>query len=321
MITRLGIVGAGAIIKFHIEAFLHVGVEIVGICATENSTNAKNTSEVYQIPYFSNVNEMISKANANGYLLSVHPSSVYDILTKFRDVELPILVEKPGFTESVNLNFQLENSSKNRFVAFNRRHYESVEHIKNAYNLNGGFLEFDIVEKADLSDFQQISNAIINNSCHLIDLVGYLCGNYQLKEYHFSTSSNSFHARIYNYSSQLLGSLNIYFNSPLNPAIRVHTLDSFFELKPIEICNSFNKIKIIEPTIELPIRIYEPYWSGTGPGKILCDTRFKPGFLNQALNFINCERDNKKLCTLEEASKTFNLAQEISHFIKNSLAT
>jgi len=317
VISRLAIVGAGAIIKNHIEAFLYAGAEIAGICATENSINAKKISDLYNIPYFANVSKMISGSKADGYLISVDATSVYTVLTKFRDVTFPILIEKPGFTDSIHINNQLENSARNRFVAFNRRHYESVAHFKRAYDANGGFLEVNIVENADLSNFVEVSKALINNSCHIIDLVGYLCGNYQLQEFQFSTSSNSFHARIYNSSSKLLGNLNIYFNSPINTSIKLYTLKEFFELRPIEVCSSFNQLKIKEPTSELPIRIYEPYWDRTESGKIICDSRFKPGFLNQALNFLNCEHENKKLCRLEKASLTFNLARDISLFIKN----
>ena len=319
MISRLSIVGAGAVIKYHIEAFLCAGAEIVGICATENSINAKNISDLYNIPYFANVSKMITGSKADGYLISVDATSVYTVLTKFKEVTFPILIEKPGFTDSIHFDDQLKNSSRNRFVAFNRRHYESVEHFKNAYDANGGFLEVDIVENADLSNFAEVSKALINNSCHMIDLVGYLCGNYQLQDFQFSTFSNSFHARIYNSSGKLLGNLNIYFNSPINTSIKLYTLEAFFELRPIEVCSSFNQLKIKEPTSELPIRIYEPYWDRAESGKIISDSRFKPGFFNQASNFLNCKLENKKLCTLEAASLTFNLTRNISLFIKNHL--
>jgi hypothetical protein len=319
MISQLAIVGAGAIIKYHIDAFLHAGAEIVGICATENSTNARKISNLYNIPYFANVSKMISDSKADGYLISVDPSSVYSVLTKFRDVTFPILIEKPGFTDYIHFEDQLKNSARNRFVAFNRRHYESVEHFKSIYDKNGGFLEVNIVENADFSNFVEVSKALINNACHIIDLVGYLCGNYKLKDFQFSTLSNSFHARIYNSSSKLLGNLNIYFNSPVNTSIKLYALKTFFELKPIEVCSSFNQLRVKEPTSEMPIRVYEPYWDCDESDKFICDSRFKPGFLNQASNFLNFERENEKLCRLEDASLTFNLAREISLFIKKYL--
>ena len=319
MITRLAIVGSGAIIKYHIEAFLFAGAEIVGICATDNSINAKNTSELYNIPYFAKIDKMISDSKAEGYLISVDPMSVYTVLTEFKDVALPILVEKPGFTESINFDRQLKNLARNRFVAFNKRYYESVAHFKSAYDANGGFLEVEIVENADLSNIAEVSKAVINNSCHMIDLVQYLCGNYHLRDFQFSTFSNSFHARVYNSSSKLLGNLNIFFNSPVNTSIKLYTSKVFYELKPIEVCNSFNQIKIKEPTSELPIRIYEPYWDHVESGKVISDSRFKPGFLNQALNFLNYECENNQLCKLEDASVTFKIAREISLFIKNYL--
>jgi hypothetical protein len=319
MISRLAIVGAGAVIKYHIEAFLHAGVQIVGICATENSKNARNISNLYNIPYFSNVSKMISGSKADGYLISVDSAFVYTVLTQFSNVTVPILIEKPGFTDSIPIEKQLENSAGNRFVAFNRRHYESVVHFKSAYDATGGFLEVDIVENADLSNYREVSKALINNSCHIIDLVGYLCGPYQLQDFQFSTFSNSFHARIYNNSSKILGNLNIYFNSPINISIKLYTLEAFFQLKPIEVCSNFNQLKVKEPTSELPIRIYEPTWSHVEKGKIICDSKFKPGFLNQALNFLNCENEIKDLCTLEDSSSTFLLTRKISSFIKSYL--
>lgn len=313
MSKHLAIIGSGNITPFHIEAAINAGFVISSIAASPNSESAKILGVKYKIPnYFSNVSDLLVDNSFDCLSIMIPPAATEKILSKVAAINKPTLIEKPVALSS---NF-LENYThkENIFVAFNRRFYETIASFMIISTKEKGIYSFDIVESLNSNHtiYESIKNTIINNSIHIIDLIKYLVGNYEIKEFIFSKTNNTLIGRIF-VDSKYTGDLKISFNSKRNTKIEFESANINLLLQPIEIFQKFNDFKIIEPSTSTPIRQYLPFWNDENTLKGVRESGpFKPGFAGQYIEFMNfCEKKivPLKLATLKDAQSAIKLCE------------
>jgi len=315
MSQNLAIIGAGNIAPFHIEAALHAGFDITSIAASENSQSALQLSRKFDIPkYFPTVNDLLIDNSFDCLSIMIPPAATEGILSKVAFLDKPTLIEKPVVLSSNFLENFIEN--KNIFVGFNRRFYKTISELKLESSKHKGIYSFDAIESLnpEQSVYLSIQNAIMNNTVHIIDLIKYLVGNYELKDFIYSKTNHTLIGRIF-VKNEYVGDLKISFDSKKNTKIEFESSRLNLILKPLEILQKYNDLQISDPTTETPVRIYSPYWNDKqSPGIIYEPGPFKPGFGDQYLEFINfCEKNiiPTKLATLKDAQYTIQTCEAL----------
>jgi predicted dehydrogenase len=323
MSKNLAIIGSGKIAPFHIEAAIHAGFIISSIAASQDSESVKILSTKYKIPkYFSNVSDLLRDNSFDCLSIMIPPAATEKILAEVASLNKPTLIEKPVALSS---NF-LENFThkENIFVAFNRRFYETISSFKIMSTQEKGIYSFDVVESLDSNQtlYESIKNTIINNSIHMVDLIKYLIGNFEIKEFIFSKTNNTLIGRIF-VGNDYTGELKISFNSKRNTKIEFESSNLNLLLNPLEIFQKFNDLKIIEPSTNTPIRRYSPFWNDEKTlGNVHESGPFKPGFAQQYTEFINFSQNNiipLRLATLKDARSAIKICEMLTEQYKSNL--
>jgi predicted dehydrogenase len=323
MSKNLAVIGSGTIAPSHIEAAINAGFIISSISASTNSESARILSVKYEIPnYFSNVNDLLMDNSFDCLSIMIPPAAAEKILPEVAALNKPTLIEKPVALSSKFLeNF---THKQDIFVAFNRRFYETIASSKIISTKEKGIYSFDIVERLNSNQtvYESIKSTIINNSIHIVDLIQYLVGNYELNEFIFSKTNNTLLVRIF-VGNDYAGELKISFNSKRNTKIEFESSNINLLLKPLEILQKFNDLKIIEPTINTPIRLYSPFWNDEKTfGNVHESGPFKPGFAEQYIEFFNFSEKNIKplrLATLKDAQSAIRICEILIEQYGNNL--
>jgi len=292
MSQNLAIIGAGNIAPFHIEAALDAGFNITSIAASENSQSALQLSRKFDIPkYFPTVNDLLIDNSFDCLSIMIPPAATEGILSKVAFLGKPALIEKPVALSSNFLENFIEN--KNIFVGFNRRFYKTISELKLESNRNMGIYSFEGVESlnSNFNVYETIENTIMNNTIHMVDLVKYLIGDYELKEFVFSKINYMLRSRIY-VKNNYMGELQISFGSKKNTKIEFETEQNNLILRPLENLQRFNAMEITEPNLKIPVRTYAATWTKTGVENQIFETgTLKPGFADQYVEFMSsCEK-------------------------------
>jgi len=301
MSQNLAIIGAGNIAPFHIEAALYAGFNITSIAASENSQSALQLSRKFDIPkYFPTVNDLLIDNSFDCLSIMIPPAATEGILSKVAFLDKPTLIEKPVVLSSNFLENFIEN--KNIFVGFNRRFYKTISELKSESSRHMGIYSFEAVESlnSNYNVYETIENTIMNNTIHMVDLVKYLIGDYELKEFVFSKINCMLRSRIY-VKNNYIGELQISFGSKKNTKIEFETEQNNLILRQLEHLQRFNTIEITEPNLNIPVRTYSPTWTKDGVENQIFETgTLKPGFADQYVEFMDsCE---KKIVPLRMAS-------------------
>lgn len=326
MSKNLAIIGAGNIAPFHIEAAKNAGFNVTSIAASKNSESAKILSVKYEIPnYFSNVSDLLMDNSFDCLSIMIPPSATEEILSKVAAINKPTIIEKPTALSSSFLEDFIDN--KNIIVGFNRRFYKSISELKSAGSKDKGVYSFEAVESLNpiCNVYESIENTIINNTIHIVDLVKYLIGDYELKEFVFSKINYMLRSRIY-VQNNYMGELQISFGSKKNAKIEFETEQNNLILKPLENLQRFNAMKIIEPNQNTPVRTYLPTWTDEGIKKQVIETgSLKPGFADQYVEFMGfCEKGiiSMRMSTLDDVHYALRKCELlVKHYVSNLNAT
>lgn len=313
MTIKLGVIGAGAIAPYHLDAFQALNVSFFGIAASNGSTRAKKLGQRYD---FSNVfyswQELVKRSEEFDALLLCTPPTISEMVLKsVLPCKNRILVEKPVTLSLESIDSLLAKDCSNVSVAFNRRYYESVIEFKKSVKNQSGHISALIIEDFP-RDMENIRKSLFENSIHVFDLLNFILGPISLSNIQNLHTPKGATGNILNDNGEYIGDFKIKFGSPENSEILFSTDDSSFLLKPIENFSRFNSLICLEPTRERPIRAYTPHWSGEEKNSIYVNTDFKPGFFEQAREFVSQEPTlERKLCTMGEAKRATMLADLI----------
>lgn len=306
---KIGYIGSGAISNFHIPAIKSNGIEISGIASRKGSIRCREIAKIFDIEnaYLEGGWEEILSRDFDAYYICVEVNSTFKILSQALEKNKPIFVEKPinWRPESIKQLLKHKNS-KNVFVGFNRRYYETTTTLKSiCKNSKGGTIFVNIPE----SDYG--IKEFINNGCHMIDLLRYLINDFEILKSLIKTNQNkdnidSISAICKNNKWNIL--LNSHSKTPSNFSITINSDGKVFELKPIEKLSIYEKMKIIEPSPEEPIRKYIPNLKKS----FLEISEFKPGFKNMHRNFkLFANKKESQNCTLEDTYNTLKSTWEL----------
>lgn len=304
MSKNLAIIGAGNIAPFHIEAAKNAGFNITSIAASKNSKSARILSVKYEIPnYFSNVSDLLIDNSFDCLSIMIPPAATEKLLSKISTINKPTIIEKPTALSSTFLENFIDN--KNIIVGFNRRFYKSISELKSEDSKHEGIYYFEAVESLEpnCNIYESIENTLVNNTIHMVDLIKYLIGDYELREFVFSEINYMLRSRIYA-KNNYKGELQISFGSKKNTKIEFETENNNLIFKPLENLQRFNAMKITEPSRNTPVRTYLPIWTDVQIKNEVFETgTLKPGFTDQYVEFMEfCKKGiaSSRMATLDD---------------------
>lgn len=306
---KLGYLGSGPISNFHIPALRRNNFRVISLFSKKNSNRINDFSAKFNLPKPSkDLNDFIEKSKeAECFVIAIKTEFTPRILKKIMSLNKPILVEKPGAINSKELKILKKNRNKKIFFAYNRRFYNSVAEAHKFINLHNCTLT-NVKIPDSISTWHQFRI----NGCHVIDLLFFLFGNLKLLNV-YSTKNNNRNGVSFFARSQRGHLISVLLNwgSPDNFEISINANKKKFELKPIEIGKYYEKLKIIQPTKKIPLRMYIP------EAKLIYSPKknfnIKPGFLEQYKEFFNYVKYKKvkKLCDLNQAIRVLEFIEKV----------
>jgi len=320
---KVHFIGCGSIAHFHADVLKHIGADITALSYRNNFEKAETFANKYGISrIYNDWHEMINKSEFD--FLWVMPSwDQIDIMfEEIVETGIPAFFEKPLALSSEKTARILEKHPIEYFnryqVGYNRRYYKVVNELKD-------FLKSEKIVAVHINmpepitgiDEDLLRYRLIQNSAHMVDLLFYLLGSYETSKQNFirlfpEKSRNDFIGTL------KLNGIPINFtsvwNSPQNYCMKIYTeSEKVYQLSPFEALNVFEGFDVIDPTYEKPIRRYLPKVKFSGFE--ISENKFKPGFLEQAKDFIENtfnSRKSKIAHTIEDSNKLLNFLRTIN---------
>lgn len=317
---RLGVVGSGSIIPFHLDAAVAAGFEISIIGSRQGSDRTPVLAERYGAEAGADWHAVLG-ADVDAFLIGPETSATPAILAAALETGKPILSEKPGAYASAELEALAGHSNASQIlVGYNRRHYSSTaaakDFIGRAATGSGSGVPSPITFHASIPEAswttsmpaEKKRDILLSNTVHVLDLLRYLFPGLALHSNLKIASEidGSIYSEAVIFGSKLSlglshsehpsevaadsgptsptptasGTAIITFGSPSNYFIDLHSNGRSASMRPIEFYREFDTVSVIEPTPELPLRHYVANQSGEF--KLAQeDLDYKPGFLSQ----------------------------------------
>lgn len=312
-ILRAGFIGCGNIAGFHADVLKYLGVQINRLSYKSNKTRAETFAQRYGIvEIYSDWRKMITESEID--FLWVIPSwdQIDLIFEEVIAIGIPAFFEKPLTLSSNKVAKVLNDYSKDYLkkyqVGYNRRYYKIVDELKNLLRTEKVISVFaDIPEPINGLNENLLKHRLIQNSSHMFDLLFFLFDSYEVEQKNFiplfpQKARNDF------IGTMKLKGIPVIFmsvwNSPQNYCLKIYTeSEKVYQLSPFEELTVFEGFDIIDPTDEKPIRQYIPKIKFSKFEK--SENKFKPGFLEQAIDFIQNTLHGK--------------TSEIAHSLEDSL--
>ena len=282
---RLGIIGAGAIVPYHIEAAKLAGFEPIAICGKNDSVRAQNLSAKHKSMKFVRTVEDLLQLETDAILIASSTEANVGLIKKCLIKGNPILVEKPVSLSVKGIEELDEFDTSRVLVGYNRRHYSSVSSFKSQVSkMDCGLVQVNIPELSwnyeTNSDIRQLM--LFENATHVLDLILYLFGPIELLHISKQTDLHGTKYCLANFRSNLgfIGTISLGYGTPENLSIKCWSSGLNLELNPLEILNECNELDMIPANSEWPVKRYQKKYLNRW--KIdENDVRAKPGFLIQ----------------------------------------
>ncbi len=318
---NIGVVGAGRIVRFHLDTLVDLGFAIHGISARKNSVGISNLVNEYKIPNsFDNHLELFN-LELDAVLIASSSNSLLEILRDAASLDVPILVEKPLFLDVSSQDF-LQAKYPNVMVGYNRRFYSSVKKLKERLeSSSGGNFVLNVPELSWEKNPSRVSviENIRNNTVHSIDLIRYLFDDleFDLSELSFNGRNQNINLLVPVWNRKFNGVINLSFGAPAKYSLDIYDNESNFGLSPLEDYYEFTSIKVHEPTESNPIRRYVPF--SNDEFKISNeDVKFKPGFYLQSKELLElCSGGKPKIsASVRDAAQVSQIVERLIRLIK-----
>ena len=313
---KLGIIGCGNIAGFHLPVMRKAGFKISVVAGRPGGVDTvKKFVKTHKLKkYFDDPYQLIESNLWDALLICCPIRDTISYLKKAKKFNKPILSEKPisdNYKELKNLiNYN------NVRVAFNRRFYKTAEYAKKFVLENEQCLiKVSIPESSENKNeefpFRLPLNSYIN-SVHVFDLLNYLAGEIK---WNFIKKINDKKKYI---SISAMGTskknhtilLDNTFNSPENFSINIVASNKRCELLPIEIVRFYKGMIKEQISKDKPIRLYKPNLTFEHIEGL--KSKYKPGFLNQALDFMEfCKGRKSNAATVKDTYQTLRTVQSL----------
>jgi predicted dehydrogenase len=321
ILIRLGIVGAGSIVQSHIDAAKLSGFSPIAICGRKGSIRATKLAETnHGLLAVASLSELL-QLELDAILIAVSTEDAVGVLEKCIESNLPILIEKPISSDPEILKRLNGLASKQVRVGYNRRFYSSVSKLKEELIDQTGLVQVIIPELSIAKNSNAVEriSAVLENSVHILDLLGYLFGEVNIVQKNVIKSRDNFdciNAQV-KLGDHFIGSVNIVFEASENSSIKCWIQGKSLELMPIENFKKSTKMKLVLPSATFPVKRYEKVfdaWEISHDDKIA-----KPGFLGQYNDFKTfiSGAPSDKLATLQDALNVVKLACSLLDDLSN----
>ena len=324
MTKRLGVVGSGSIVPFHLDALIAAGFEIALVGTRPGSERSAALAERYGAALADSWQNVVAAEELDALLIAPETSVTAEILdAALETTDLPILVEKPISYASVDLLALANNPAYNDrvLVGYNRRQYSSTSAARQFLAEQGvanATFHASIPEASwdpNMADDRK-RGILLANSVHVLDLLQHLFGELSIAGVAGVQNERGLVSRAISFTSAsgAVGTSIITFGSPSGYFIDLHTPGKSASLKPIEFFNEYVAVQVIDPTPEVPLRHYVPT-RGAEFKLSQDDLDFKPGFLGQSRELFELAsgRDlvDRRSATLAEAARVLQLAEAL----------
>lgn len=288
---KIAIIGSGNIASFHVSAIRAAGMEIEHCASSPNSQTIKNFAKKHTInQIWSDPKKLANSYDQwDGIVIATSITATIDLLQIAIKSNKPILVEKPVAISSVNLKQFSTTAPRNVIVAYNRRHYNTVQRARD-------FVLHKKIVRASMELPENISFEFDNpfllhqvNSIHGFDILNYIFDGINIEHVVTSDKDDHFFGRqgILRSKNGHLINLNMNWNAPSNFKLRLDDGQEQLELCPFEKYQLYRGMKVIEPSKQYPIRQYIPNLIKSGNVFDDSQLNIKPGFLEQSIEFSN----------------------------------
>jgi len=292
-------IGSSKIVEEHIKVALELKFKLFSLNSTRlNSKNEFFINKKYKFEkkfnnWKSAVDYSANKKNIVFFIASriEDTENILKYCSKFKN---KIFVEKPITYKNKIITF-----NKNIFVGYNRLFFNSLKKINKTY-INKFYCNVVIS--------YTIFDEVKMNISHLLSILLYLFGD--LKILRKIKNGNNINIILRDKKKNLIF-FNILNTSTDSYSINIISKKINYVFKPLEILNIYNQIK-------------RNYFSGNKKKLYVTQllikkfnefesNNFKPGFLNQMINFKNfCYKKNKKIFNnINFANKVINLSHKI----------
>jgi predicted dehydrogenase len=295
---RIGIIGCGAIARFHADAIKALGLEIQCAADVVESEPVKAFCAKYGVKkFYLDWREMMAKEKLDALWVTASWNVVDQLLMPVLACKVPVFFEKPVSLSAERIQEAIAGhpAMVNKVqVGYNRRFYDFVPQIKDILSqANIKSIEVHIPESTSgIKDPHLLNHLFLQNSSHVADLLFYLLDTADIKVQKIIRHRDPNDGRLKGYNGLLLTDegvpvhLMANWNSPVNFGLKFHLDDTLVELLPVETATIYQGFEVIEPTEQNPIRRYKPKIKE----QFFIDevsAKFKPGFLKQAINFVD----------------------------------
>ncbi|MEN9608627.1 MAG: hypothetical protein RLZZ06_558, partial [Actinomycetota bacterium] len=168
---KLGVVGAGSIVPFHLDALIAVGFEPTVIGTRPGSERVHALSEKYGFSTKAETWQEVINSNVDAFLIAPETSVTPEILQAAIKTGKPVLVEKPVAYSPKDLRELGE--APQVLVGYNRRHYSSTAAALNliASSPNATF-NAAVPESSWTTAMSREAKVatVLGNSVHVLDL-------------------------------------------------------------------------------------------------------------------------------------------------------
>lgn len=312
---RVGFIGCGSIASFHADVLKYLGVQITSLSYKSNKTRAEAFAQKYGVgKIYTDWRKMTVESEVD--FLWVIPSwdQINLIFEEITAIGIPAFFEKPLALSSDKvvkvINSYSEDYLKKYQVGYNRRYYKIVGELKNLLKSEKIIsVLVDIPEPIKGLNENLLKHRLIQNSSHMFDLLFFLFDSYEVEKKNFillfpQKTRNDF------IGTMTLKGIPVSFisvwNSPQNYCLKIFTeSERVYQLSPFEELKVFEGFDIIDPTDEKPIRQYIPKIKFSKFEK--SENKFKPGFLEQAIDFIENTLNGKTSNIAHSFEDSFNL--------------
>ena len=310
-VFKVSIIGAGKIAEEHIKAFRSLnGVSVNGIFSRTKS-NALRLAQRYDIAVVANdIQDLYVRTSADLVVVAVTIDASKEIIELCWQYDWSVLTEKPlglNYTEALNLSQKAASLNKDCFVAFNRRHYASVEWVRQQISTQTGPLYISAFGQESLHEVckEGFSEKILEhwmfaNSIHIIDLILFFADSpvkaiHKLNRYSAGMDPGVVSAFIeFENGSTSIYQCNWDMQGPWGLSISARS--NRWELKPLETAYM--------QTNDDRAKIYMP--------EATIDVEFKPGFKRQAERAVYASKGHRKFeANLLDGLETMRIVDDI----------
>jgi predicted dehydrogenase len=312
---KLGVIGAGNIIPFHLKAALQVGFELEGITARDNSANAKRVAKDFHFKnFYPTLSGFIDSADSFDAVLIASPAStLFVVLKSLAKLNIPILIEKPIFLDKGQLGDleSIPNQSK-ILVGYNRRYYKTIQRLKEIIQQNpSARVHFKIPELSGLENINNdmIRNIVLENTVHMLDLIQFCIGPEALDVCNLQTLVKTPDTALFDISGDGSKTCEIMFGYAENYSIEVLVNGKRLVVKPLEAITTYTSMEILSPDEIIPFKRYIPKPSPHRTDTFHESADQKPGFLGQYVELWNMTHGGR-----DEIGARFNDSITVSKF-------